>query len=132
MLDKLPFDIITSEICSKNLNLTDIVQVGIALNQNSSGIFNPERVYPRDKWTENGYDPAFYDTLIDCLNQRKTLADKLYKTEKTIGRAYEVMEQIGSRKDVEVFEVLKETFEIEKLVSLSFLSWGSMGLMVQT
>ena len=131
MLDKLPLDVLTSEICS-HLNLSDTVQVGIALNKNSAGIFNPERIYPKDKWRANGYDSAFYETLIECLNQRTTLANKLYKTEETIGRAYEVMEQIGSRKDVEVFGFLKDTFEIEKLVSLSFLSWGSKGLMVQT
>jgi len=137
MIDKLPAEILDSEICTKHLTIIDIVQVGVALNLNGRGIYNPERIYPRDKWVSNGYDLTFYEVLMDYMIRRKTLSDRLYKTDKVIGKAFEVMDQMGSRsednkteKDMEVYTLLKDTFEIEKLVGLSLESFMNFGFFV--
>ena len=131
MLERLPPEILASEICSK-LTLIDIVQVGIALNLGFSGIYNPERIYPRDEWIDNGYDEKFYETLMDCMNKRRTLSDEFYKTEEVIEKAYSVLNQIVFKKDSRTFDILKKDFEIEKLVSLNFLNLDTRLPILQT
>lgn len=136
MLEKLPAEILGSEICLKYLTIIDTIQVGVALNLNGHGIFDPERIYPKYKWIASGYDSAFYEILMDCINRRKTLADDIYKNDEVIGKAFEVMDQMGSRsedgrleKDMEVFRLLKDTFEIEKLIGLSLESFMNFGFL---
>merc|ERR1712189_114618 len=120
MLDKLPAEIVCREICGKHLGLYDTIQVGIALGERDQ-FYNPEKVYPRRKWLERGYDLQFYNTLMDCLINRKTLADKCYKSELVIEQAYSTVEKIGFKKDVQTLDILKNTFQIEKLIQLSFI-----------
>ena len=84
MIDKLPVEILTAEICSK-LTLMDTVQVGIALKQNSSStIFDPERIYPKKEWLDNGYDLSFYKILTTLSDISTALCIRKYDSQLVI------------------------------------------------
>ena len=77
MIDKLPLEILTSEICSK-LTLVDTVQVGIALKQNSSStIFDPERFYPKQQWIDQARSRVKNVTGVFLISVQQFQSEKL-------------------------------------------------------